>query len=70
MARAIIHNPRVLFADEPTASLDSKKSRDTMKLIQQLTRSLNMITLAVTHDNEMLDYADHIVRMSDGKIVN
>ncbi|MBF0705814.1 ABC transporter ATP-binding protein [Alkalihalobacillus hwajinpoensis] len=70
VARAIIHNPRVLFADEPTASLDSKKSRDTMKLIQQLTRSLNMITLAVTHDNEMLDYADHIVRMSDGKIVN
>ncbi|QHA93141.1 ABC transporter ATP-binding protein [Bacillus sp. N1-1] len=70
VARAIIHNPRILFADEPTASLDSKKSRDTMKLISQLTKSLNMITLTVTHDNEMLDYADRIVKMNDGKIVN
>ncbi len=70
VARAIIHKPKVLFADEPTASLDSKRSRDTMELIQQLTTTLGMTTLTVTHDEEMLVYADHIVKMSDGQIVN
>ncbi|QHA91236.1 ABC transporter ATP-binding protein [Bacillus sp. N1-1] len=69
VARAIIHNPTVLFADEPTASLDSKKSKDTMALIQHVTKSLGMTTLTVTHDEEMLAYADHIVTMSDGKIL-
>lgn len=70
IARAIIHEPEILFADEPTASLDSTRSRDTMELIQQLTKSLDMTTLTVTHDEEMLHYADRIVKMSDGKIIN
>lgn len=70
VARAIIHEPEILFADEPTASLDSTRSRDTMELIQQLTKSLDMTTLTVTHDEEMLHYADRIVKMSDGKIIN
>ncbi|RDY67688.1 ABC transporter ATP-binding protein [Halobacillus trueperi] len=70
VARAIIHEPEILFADEPTASLDSTRSRDTMELIQQLTKSLDMTTLTVTHDEEMLHYADRIVKMSDGKIVD
>ncbi|SEI13296.1 putative ABC transport system ATP-binding protein [Halobacillus karajensis] len=70
VARAIIHEPKILFADEPTASLDSTRSRHTMELIQQLTKSFDMTTLTVTHDEEMLDYVDCIVKMSDGKIVN
>ena len=69
LARAIIHSPKVLFADEPTASLDSKRSKDTMELIRHVTKSLGMTTLTVTHDEEMLTYADHIVTMSDGQIV-
>ena len=69
VARAIIHNPKVLFADEPTASLDSQKSKDTMALIQHVTKSLGMTTLTVTHDEEMLAYADRVVTMSDGKIL-
>ncbi|MCK6208450.1 ABC transporter ATP-binding protein [Bacillus infantis] len=68
IARAIIHKPKVLFADEPTASLDSKRSRDIMTLIRDLTRELNITTLMVTHDEEMLTYADHIIKMSDGQI--
>jgi putative ABC transport system ATP-binding protein len=67
IARAIIHQPKVLFADEPTASLDSKKSHDVMKLIRDLTKTLNITTLLVTHDEEMLSYADHIIKMSDGR---
>jgi putative ABC transport system ATP-binding protein len=70
IARAIIHQPKVLFADEPTASLDSKRSKDVMSLIRDLTRTLNITTLIVTHDEQMLSYADHIIKMSDGLILD
>lgn len=69
IARAIIHQPKVLFADEPTASLDSKRSKDVMELIRDLTKTLNITTLMVTHDEEMLAYTDQIVKMNDGKIM-
>ncbi|MBI0580690.1 ABC transporter ATP-binding protein [Neobacillus cucumis] len=69
IARAIIHKPKVLFADEPTASLDSKRSKDIMLLIRDLTKTLNITTLMVTHDEEMLSYTDHIIKMSDGLIL-
>lgn len=69
IARALIHKPKILFADEPTASLDSKKSRDVMRLIQDLTRTLNITTLMVTHDEEMLAYVDTVVKMTDGQVV-
>lgn len=69
IARAIIHKPKVLFADEPTASLDSIKSRDVMTLLRDLTKRLNLTTLMVTHDEEMLSYADRIIKMSDGLVL-
>ncbi|WP_010677592.1 ABC transporter ATP-binding protein [Bacillus timonensis] len=69
IARAIIHKPKVLFADEPTASLDSKRSTDVMMLIRNITKSMNITTLLVTHDEEMLTFADRIIKMSDGQIL-
>jgi len=69
IARAIIHKPKVLFADEPTASLDSQKSEEVMLLIRDLTKTLNITTLMVTHDEEMLAYTDRIIKMSDGVIL-
>ena len=69
IARAIIHKPKVLFADEPTASLDSKRSKDVMSLIRDLTKTLNITTLMVTHDEEMLSYVDHVIKMSDGMVL-
>lgn len=69
IARAIIHKPKMLFADEPTASLDSKRSKDVMTLIRELTKTLSITTLMVTHDEEMLSYADHIITMKDGLIL-
>ena len=60
---------QVLFADEPTASLDSKRSKDIMILIRNLSKTLNLATLMVTHDEEMLSYADRIIKMSDGRIL-
>ncbi len=68
ISRAIIHQPSMLFADEPTASLDSKRSKEVMQLIQELTRTLNITTLLVTHEEEMLQYADQIITMKDGLI--
>lgn len=68
IARAIIHKPKILFADEPTASLDSKRSKDVMELIRNLTKTLNITTLMVTHDEEMLSYADHIITIKDGLV--
>ncbi|WP_432355622.1 ABC transporter ATP-binding protein [Sporosarcina sp. A2] len=68
IARAIIHQPKMLFADEPTASLDSKRSKEVMEIIRNLTKTLKITTLMVTHDEEMLPYADRIVTMRDGLI--
>lgn len=69
IARAIIHKPKVLFADEPTASLDSKRSKEVMALIRDITKNLNITTLIVTHDEEILSYTDHIIKISDGLIL-
>lgn len=69
ISRAIIHQPKMLFADEPTASLDSQRSKEVMTLIRDLTATLGITTLMVTHEEEMLEYADHIVTMKDGMIV-
>ena len=69
VARAIIHKPKVLFADEPTASLDSKRSKDMMELIRDLTKKMNITTLMVTHDEEMLTYVDRILQMSYGMVL-
>lgn len=68
VSRAIIHQPKMLFADEPTASLDSKRSVEVMELIQDITKSLDITTLLVTHEEEMLKYTDRIVTMKDGLI--
>lgn len=70
IARAIIHRPKILFADEPTASLDTKRSREVMELLQELTRTLHLTTLMVTHDEEMLPYTDRVITMRDGYVVD
>lgn len=70
IARALIHRPEVVFADEPTASLDSKRSQDIMTYIQALTKKLNIATLLVTHDEEILPFADNIITMRDGLIIS
>ena len=54
IARSIIHEPEMLFADEPTASLDSKRSSEVMSLIQGLSKELDITVLMVTHDEDVL----------------
>lgn len=68
IARAIVHQPKILFADEPTASLDSTKSREVMELLQKLTKTLNIASLMVTHEEDLLTYADRVITMKDGRL--
>jgi putative ABC transport system ATP-binding protein len=69
VARALVGRPDLLLADEPTAALDSKTGRDVIELMQRLAADRGMTVLMVTHDNRILDIADRIVEMEDGRIL-
>lgn len=68
IARSLINNPKVLFADEPTANLDTESSVTIFKLFQKLNRDLNQTILVVTHEPEDKQYVDRVVWMRDGVI--
>ena len=70
IARALVAHPAIVLADEPTAALDSKSGRDVVNLMQKLAREQGSTILLVTHDNRILDVADRIVHLEDGKLVN
>ena len=70
IARALVSHPQLLLADEPTAALDSKSGRDVMDLMQTLAREQGCTILLVTHDRRILDIADRIVNMEDGRLVD
>ena len=68
IARAIVNEPPVLLADEPTGNLDTKTSREVMELLKRLNRK-GMTIVMVTHSPECAGYAGHILRVSDGRLV-
>lgn len=68
IARAIGHNPKVLFADEPTANLDSETSRAVLETFLELNRAGQTIIM-VTHEPEYAELTDRIIRLADGRIV-
>ena len=68
IARALANEPRLILADEPTAALDEKSGRRVVTLFQELARTKGCTSLIVTHDNRILDVADRIVSMVDGRI--
>ncbi|MGV2831877.1 DevA family ABC transporter ATP-binding protein [Myxosarcina sp. GI1(2024)] len=68
IARALVSHPKLVLADEPTAALDSKSGRDIVELMQQLAREQGCTILIVTHDNRILDVADRLVELEDGRI--
>jgi putative ABC transport system ATP-binding protein len=61
-------NPPLVLADEPTAALDSKTGRDVVNLMQRLAKEQHRTIVLVTHDNRILDIADRIVHMEDGRL--
>ncbi|MBD1900706.1 DevA family ABC transporter ATP-binding protein [Trichocoleus sp. DQ-A3] len=69
IARALVSHPKLVLADEPTAALDSKSGRDVVELMQRLAKEQGCTILMVTHDNRILDVADRIIHMEDGRLV-
>ncbi len=68
IARGLVHQPKLILADEPTAALDEKSGREVVTLFQELAREEGCTIIMVTHDNRILDVADRIVNMVDGHI--
>lgn len=70
IARALVSQPRLVLADEPTAALDKKSGRDVVELMEQLAKQQGCTILLVTHDNRILDLADRILYMEDGRLIH
>jgi len=68
IARALASRPRIILADEPTASLDKQSGRDVVNLMQALAKQEGVTVLLVTHDNRILDVADRIIHLEDGRL--
>jgi putative ABC transport system ATP-binding protein len=69
IARALVSHPKLVLADEPTAALDKKTGRDVVDLMQRLAKEQGCTILLVTHDNRILDIADRIIQMEDGRLL-
>jgi putative ABC transport system ATP-binding protein len=70
IARAIIHAPKLLLADEPTGNLDSKASRDVLETMEQINRADGTTMMMVTHDALAASYCDRVVFIKDGELYN
>ena len=68
IARALASRPKIVLADEPTAALDKKSGRDVVEIMQRLAKEQGCTILLVTHDNRILDIADRIIHMEDGRL--
>ncbi|MGO4347641.1 ABC transporter ATP-binding protein [Paenibacillus sp. MCAF9] len=68
IARALMNNPSIILADEPTASLDTKRAHEVVSLIAHEVKSRQKAAIMVTHDERMLEYCDKVYRMEDGKL--
>ena len=68
IARAFMNDPSIILADEPTASLDSKRAFEVVQLIAKETKTRNKAAIMVTHDERMLEFCDKVYRMEDGRL--
>jgi putative ABC transport system ATP-binding protein len=70
IARALVNKPKLILADEPTAALDKESGQTVIKLLRTLCEENGSTVFLITHDNRILDYADRIINMVDGRIVS
>ena len=70
IARALVNNPAIIMADEPTGNLDSKAGNEVMEILHRLHREKEITVVMVTHDEEIGEEAERIVRLRDGMVVN
>ena len=69
ISRALMNNPAILLADEPTGNLDSKNSKEIVDLLRQFNKALNQTVIIITHDERIALDADRVIAVEDGKIV-
>lgn len=69
IGRALMNNPAILLADEPTGNLDSKNSKEIVDLLRQFNKALNQTVIIITHDEHIALDADRVIAVEDGKIV-
>ena len=70
IARAIATKPAIILADEPTGNLDSKTSMDVIGLLKMTSQKFNQTIVMITHNEEIAQLADRIIRIEDGKVVD
>jgi len=68
LARAVVHSPKIVLADEPTANLDAKTGTEILTLLQRLNKNLKRTILLSTHDPRIIENSEHVLRLSDGKL--
>ncbi|MGO4928221.1 ABC transporter ATP-binding protein [Fundicoccus sp. Sow4_F4] len=68
IARALYHNPSVILADEPTASLDTERAYEVVEILARETKEQNKATIMVTHDERLIGYCDKVYSMKDGQL--
>lgn len=68
IARALVNRPSIVFADEPTGSLDSRNRQEIQQIFSDLSRNLGQTFVAVTHDSSLAGIADRVVNMADGRL--
>jgi lipoprotein-releasing system ATP-binding protein len=69
IARALVSNPRLLLADEPTGNLDKHTGQEIMEILRRLNREQNLTIVMVTHDNHIAEQADRVITLVDGRVV-
>lgn len=69
IARALVSKPAIVLADEPTGNLDSRTSNDVLGLLKATSRKFRQTLVMITHNNEIAQLADRIIRIEDGKIL-
>ena len=69
IARAFMNKPDLIFADEPTASLDSKRAREVVEMMKREVKESQKAAIMITHDERMLDVCDRILTLRDGKLI-
>ena len=69
IARAIVHKPQILFADEPTAELDSHTSKVVAGLFRELVEKEGITILMTTHDSSLMNVGSHLIELADGEVV-
>ncbi len=69
IARALVHNPKLIVCDEPTAALDAHTGQQVIQILRDVANDPQRAVLVVTHDTRIYHFADRIIEMSDGRIV-